>query len=68
MSASFEPLHLVNTYGAFGSITRENARPRYIRAQCYLYKLTTPDEHGKTGLWWNRQLVSTFYGPASLAR
>ena len=25
MNASFEPLHLVNTYGAFGSITR----PRY---------------------------------------
>jgi hypothetical protein len=23
MNASFEPLHLVNTYGAFGSITRE---------------------------------------------
>src|SRR5206468_2979008 len=23
MNASFEPLHLVNTYGAFGSITKE---------------------------------------------
>jgi hypothetical protein len=23
MNASFEPLHLVNTYGAFGSVTRE---------------------------------------------
>jgi hypothetical protein len=23
MNASFEPLHLVNTYGAFGSITRD---------------------------------------------
>ena len=23
MNTSFEPLHLVNTYGAFGSITRE---------------------------------------------
>ena len=23
MNASFDPLHLVNTYGAFGSITRE---------------------------------------------
>jgi len=154
MNASFEPLHLVNTYGAFGSITREryeivlegtdeanltdmtkwreyefkgkpgdparrppqvapyhmrldwlmwfeamapaphsgwffnllggllqgdrntlsllranpfpDAPPRYIRAQYYLYKFTTPDEHHKSGLWWNRQLVGTFYGPASL--
>ena len=23
MNASFEPLHLVNTYGAFGAVTRE---------------------------------------------
>jgi hypothetical protein len=156
MNASFEPLHLVNTYGAFGSITREryeiviegtedasvsdttrwreyefkgkpgdpartppqvapyhlrlgwlmwfeamapspqsgwffnllggllrgdhntlgllgtnpfpNAPPRYIRAQYYLYKFTTPAERRKSGLWWNRQLVGTFYGPASLAR
>jgi hypothetical protein len=156
MNASFEPLHLVNTYGAFGSVTREryeivlegtdetnlgestkwreyefkgkpgdparrppqvapyhlrldwlmwfeamaptpqsgwffnllgnllhgdrdtlsllstnpfpNAPPRYIRAQYYLYKFTTPDEHRKSGLWWNRQLVGTFYGPVSLAR
>ncbi len=28
MNASFEPLHLVNTYGAFGSITRERYRDR----------------------------------------
>ena len=40
--------------------------PRYIRAQYYLYKFTTPEEHRKSGLWWNRQLVGTFYGPASL--
>ena len=156
MNASFEPLHLVNTYGAFGSITREryeiviagtdeqeltpdtkwreyefkgkpgdparlppqvapyhmrldwlmwfesmapvpqsgwffnllagllqgdaqtigllrtnpfpNAAPHYIRAEYFLYKFTTPDERRRTGLWWNRQLVGTFYGPVSLAR
>ena len=156
MNASFEPLHLVNTYGAFGSITREryeiviagtdeqeltpdtqwreyefkgkpgdparlppqvapyhmrldwlmwfesmapvpqsgwffnllagllqgdaqtigllrtnpfpNAPPHYIRAEYFLYKFTTPDERRRTGLWWNRQLVGTFYGPVSLAR
>ena len=28
MNASFDPLHLVNTYGAFGSITRERYRDR----------------------------------------
>jgi hypothetical protein len=153
MNASFEPLHLINTYGAFGSITREryeivlegtaDARltpgtewreygfkgkpgdlaqrppqvapyhlrldwlmwfeamapapqsdwlfnlfgallrgdpetlhllrtnpfpnaPRYIRARYYLYRFTTPDEHRSTGLWWHRELVSTFYGPVSL--
>jgi len=42
--------------------------PRYIRAQYYLYKFTTPEEHRKSGLWWNRQLISTFYGPVSLRR
>jgi Lipase maturation factor len=156
MNASFEPLHLVNTYGAFGSITREryeivlegtdetsvtertswreyefkgkpgdptrrppqvapyhlrldwlmwfeamapsphsnwffnllagllrgdhdtlrllrtnpfpNGQPRYIRAQYYLYEFTTPEEYRKSGRWWTRQLVGTFYGPVSLAR
>jgi len=155
MNASFDPLHLVNTYGAFGSITRDRfeivlqgtddavvtdrtpwreyefkgkpgdpARrppqvapyhmrldwlmwfeamrpspqsdwffallakllqgdagvlgllrtnpfpgrpPRYIRAQYYRYRFTTPGERRATGAWWNRQLVGTFYGPASLA-
>jgi hypothetical protein len=153
MNASFEPLHLVNTYGAFGSITRDRyeivlegtdaanvdaaawreyefkgkpgdlsrlppqvapyhmrldwlmwfesmapvprsgwffnllvgvlrgdpqtlgllrsnpfpARPpRYLRALYYRYNFTTPDEHRKTGRWWNRELVGTFYGPVSL--
>jgi lipase maturation factor len=154
MNASFEPLHLVNTYGAFGSITREryeivlegtddasvnertkwreyefkgkpgdparrppqvapyhlrldwlmwfeamapaphsdwffsllakllqedrgtlsllrtnpfpNAPPKYLRAQYYLYKFTTPDDHRRNGQWWTRQLIGTFYGPVSL--
>ena len=154
MNASFEPLHLVNTYGAFGSITREryeiviegtgepsitaatawreyefkgkpgdparrppqvapyhmrldwlmwfesmapvpqsgwffnllagllrgdaqtlgllrtnpfpNAPPRFIRAQYFRYRFTTPDEHRSTGMWWRRELAGTFYGPVSL--
>jgi hypothetical protein len=154
MNASFEPLHLVNTYGAFGSITRDRyeivlegtdasnvdaagwreyefkgkpgdpsrlppqvapyhmrldwlmwfesmapfpqsgwffnllagilrgdpqtlgllrtnpfpARPpRFLRALYYRYTFTTPDEHRKTGRWWNRELVGTFYGPVALS-
>jgi len=154
MNTSFEPLHLVNTYGAFGSITRtrneiviegtddavitpqtkwreyefkgkpgDPARrppqvapyhlrldwlmwfaafstpeehpwfaallakmlegdaavlsllrtnpfsdrpPRFVRAQYYEYHLTTPEERRATGRWWNRQLVGTYFAPASL--
>jgi hypothetical protein len=153
MNASFDALHLVNTYGAFGSITRDrfeivlqgtsdtaladdsrwleyefkgkpgdparrppqvapyhlrldwlmwfeamsrgpqsdwffnllggllrgdretigllrtnpfpDAPPRYVRAQYYRYRFTTPEQHRQTGLWWDRQLVGTFYGPVS---
>ena len=158
MNASFEPLHLVNTYRAFGSITREryeivlegtgdetvtagtrwldyefkraglpgnparrapqvapyhlrldwlmwfeamtpsprsswffnllagllrgnretlsllrtnpfpDAPPRYVRAQYYRYRFTTPVERRATGDWWRRELVRTFHGPVSLAR
>jgi hypothetical protein len=156
MNASFEPLHLVNTYGAFGSITRERyeivisgtndaeltpatkwseyefkgkpgdpsrmppqvapyhmrldwlmwfesmapvpqsgwffnllagllrgdaqtlgllrtnpfsqSPPRYVRAEYFLYRFTTPEERRESGRWWNRQLVGSFYGPVSLSR
>ncbi len=153
MNASFDPLHLVNTYGAFGSITRQRYEiviegtdgdaldgaalwrpyefkgkpgdpawrppqvapyhlrldwlmwfeamgpapqsrwffnllgtllqgdrgtlgllrtnpfpdrpPRYLRAQYYLYRFTTPEERRRTGMWWTRQLAGTYYGPVS---
>jgi len=156
MNASFEPLHLVNTYGAFGSITRDRfeiviegtdeteltpqtkwreyefkgkpgdparmppqvapyhmrldwlmwfeamvpapqsgwffnllvgllrgdaqtlgllrtnpfptAPPRFLRAQYFQYKFTTREQRTATGLWWDRKLVGTFYGPVSLGR
>jgi hypothetical protein len=45
-----------------------NTRPRFIRAQYYLYKFTTPDERRRSGLWWNRQLIGTYYGPVALTR
>ena len=154
MNTSFDPLHLVNTYGAFGSITRtrneiviegtdeENLTPaakwreyefkgkpgdparmprqfapyhlrldwlmwfaafstpeehgwfsallvrllegeggalsllrvnpfpdrppRYVRAMYYRYRFTTRDERRETGRWWNRELVGTYFAPASL--
>ncbi len=154
MNTSFEPLHLVNTYGAFGSITRvrneiviegtdeaaitpatawreyefkgkpgDPARrppqvapyhlrldwlmwfaafstpedhpwftallakllegdagalsllrtnpfpdrpPRFVRAQYYEYHFTTREERRASGRWWNRQLVGTYFSPASL--
>jgi hypothetical protein len=154
MNTSFDPLHLVNTYGAFGSITKERREiviegtsdtaitaatrwreyefkgkpgdpsqrpiqiapyhlridwlmwfaamsqpsdyewfapllvkllegdaaalgllrtnpfpdrpPRYIRAQYYTYRFTTPEEHRKTGRWWNRELIGVYYPAVSL--
>jgi hypothetical protein len=155
MNTSFEPLHLVNTYGAFGTITRtryeiviegtdepnvtpdtawreyefkgkpgDPARrppqiapyhlrldwlmwfeafspqpqdewfiallqqllrgdaatlsllktnpfpggaPRLLRARYYRYWFTTADERRQTGRWWNRQLVSEYVRPITLA-
>ena len=154
MNTSFDPLHIVNTYGAFGSITRERneiviegtdadaitpsttwreyqfkgkpgdpARvprqfapyhlrldwlmwfaafstpdehpwfsallvrllegdretvsllltnpfpdrpPRYVRAQFYRYRFTTPDERRRTGRTWNREPIGVYFAPASL--
>ena len=43
MNASFDPLHLVNTYGAFGSITRE----RYE----VVIEGTDDADHGRTRGW-----------------
>lgn len=155
MNTSFEPLHLVNTYGAFGSITRTRYEivlegsdepavtastvwreyefkgkpgdpsrwppqiapyhlrldwlmwfeafsprpqsewfiallqrllqgdtamlsllntnpfpdhpPRFLRARYYRYWFTTADERRLTGRWWNRQLVSEYVPPITLA-
>ncbi len=150
MNTSFEPLHLVNTYGAFGSITRTRYEiviegsddqstwreyefkgkpgdpsrpapqiapyhlrldwlmwfaafsprpqdewfvallqhllqgdeailsllktnpfpdhaPRYLRARYYRYWFTTADQRRQTGRWWNRELVSEYVPPITLA-
>ena len=35
--------------------------PRWIRAQLYLYKFTTPAERRATGRWWNREPAGLYY-------
>ena len=156
MNTSFDPLNLVNTYGAFGSVTRErmeiilegteddtitsatkwreyefkakpgrldrplpivapyhlrldwlmwfaamsdyrhygwilnltakllqndtgvlklirtnpftDAPPKYIRAQLYQYRFTTPEERAKTGNWWKRIQVVEYFPALSLGQ
>ena len=41
--------------------------PQYLRARYYRYWFTTADERRQTGRWWNRQLVSEFVRPITLA-
>ena len=35
--------------------------PRWIRAQLYLYRFTTPEERRRTGRWWDRRQVSPYF-------
>jgi hypothetical protein len=153
MNTSFEPLHIVNTYGAFGSITRErreivvegtddteltdrtvwreyefrgkpgdplrrapqiapyhlrldwlmwfaamdspenhpwftalivkllegdpaalsllhvnpfpNHPPHVVRAELFLYRFTTPDERRRTGQWWMRERIGSYFPAVS---
>ena len=44
------------------------APPRFLRAQYFQYKFTTREQRTATGLWWDRKLIGTFYGPVSLGR
>jgi len=41
--------------------------PQYLRARYYRYWFTTADERRQTGRWWNRQLVSEYVRPITLA-
>ena len=34
--------------------------PRYLRAQLYDYRFTTPDEKNRTGEWWKRTYLKTY--------
>jgi hypothetical protein len=40
--------------------------PTWIRAQLYLYHFTTAEEHRKTGNWWDRRLVGSYFPPVRL--
>ena len=41
--------------------------PRYLRARYYRYRFTTAAERRQTGRWWDRQLVSEYVPPITLA-
>jgi hypothetical protein len=43
-----------------------DAPPRYVRAQLYLYRFTTPDERRRTGQWWTRELARPYFPAISL--
>jgi hypothetical protein len=40
--------------------------PRYIRALLYMYDFTTPEERGRSGAVWRRELLGNWFGPVSL--
>jgi hypothetical protein len=40
--------------------------PRWIRAEMYRYRFTTPAERRATGQWWNRVRTGTYLAPVSL--
>jgi lipase maturation factor len=42
--------------------------PRWIRAQLYLYRFTSPEERRQNGQWWNRRLVAPYFPAVSLRR
>jgi lipase maturation factor len=40
--------------------------PQAIRALLYRYRFTTPEEHRRTGAWWVRELIGTYYPVSAL--
>jgi len=38
-----------------------NEPPRWVRAQLYRYRFTTPAERAATGEWWKRELVAPYF-------
>jgi hypothetical protein len=56
--------------GATLALLRANpfpaAPPRHIRALYYRYRFTTPEERRRSGCWWQRELVGTYFPSVSL--
>jgi hypothetical protein len=42
--------------------------PRWVRAQRYLYRFTTPSEHRATGDWWKREPAGLYFPAVRLQR
>jgi len=41
--------------------------PRFIRALHYRYRFTSPEERSRSGRWWERELVGTYFPAVSLS-
>ncbi|HWF86032.1 MAG TPA: lipase maturation factor family protein, partial [Vicinamibacterales bacterium] len=55
-----------NTLGLLRTNPFPDRPPRYIRAQFYEYHFTTPEERRRTGAWWTRNLMGSYFRPVSL--
>jgi hypothetical protein len=40
--------------------------PRYVRAELYQYKFTSPEERKRTGKWWTREYAGLYFPEVSL--
>jgi lipase maturation factor len=54
------------TLGLFASNPFPERPPRYIRAEYYTYRLTTPLERRTTGRFWRRERLGVYYPAVSL--
>jgi hypothetical protein len=52
--------------GLVGRNPFPDAPPRYIRAQVYDYRFTTPEERQITGQWWHREWKGIYVPEVSL--
>jgi hypothetical protein len=53
------------TLGLLRSNPFPNAPPRWVRAQMYLYRFTTPEERRQTGQWWKRAFERPYFPAVS---
>ena len=42
--------------------------PRYVRALLYDYRMTDRATRKRTGAWWDRRLIGTYFPTSSLSR